>query len=549
MSTEANIWVKAHEAERNANYIEAVNILFALYNNISPLRYFVIQEIFRIIRLVKNKSSHQNFLLVKNSVDGFFEKKLSQIALNYISIQKKPFDISDINTAIEKIKKSEFFVRDWYLEKYRDIIPSDAQPEEHYLLFSKDLELNPGPEFNSIFYLNTHRGAWQRDSSPLVNNPLIRYISKKNKMTPTPSRVLYSADLVFKSGDREKGIFLANSYLPEDLKYTINILEANKAIEDACEQDWLYYFNLYLEKFKATHIDLENNGGDVFSRIKAVEPLKEVTGELVSVIMPAWNAEKTIKKSIDSILNQSWKNIELIVIDDCSKDGTWQILQNIAKYDHRIKLIKNKVNVGPYVSKNIGLRIAKGKWITGQDADDWSFPERIANHIAEMKKHDLVASLNYMVRITPNGKFDQLGEVGGFSIDGVARKASISCMFDRKELTEKLGYWDSVRFGADSELISRAEKVFGQKFRVLSQLSMICLNLESGLTNNPVTGVRVAGGLSPVRKSYRDAWSSWQAETPVENLRISFPLERRVFWADDSMVVSSRDSYENLYIH
>lgn len=91
---------------------------------------------------------------------------------------------------------------------------------------------------------------------------------------------------------------------------------------------------------------------------------------LISVVMPAYNAEKTIEQSIQSVIIQTYKNWELIVIDDCSIDRTWDILCTIAKLNKRIFPFKNSINSGVSVTRNSGVSRAKGEWIAFLDSDD-----------------------------------------------------------------------------------------------------------------------------------------------------------------------------------
>lgn len=91
---------------------------------------------------------------------------------------------------------------------------------------------------------------------------------------------------------------------------------------------------------------------------------------LISVIVPIYNAEKYLKKCIESIINQDYKNIEIILINDGSVDSSEKICENYAKKDKRIKVIKKK-NEGVSKARNIGIEISNGKWITFVDADDW----------------------------------------------------------------------------------------------------------------------------------------------------------------------------------
>ncbi len=109
--------------------------------------------------------------------------------------------------------------------------------------------------------------------------------------------------------------------------------------------------------------------------------------------------------------------------------------------DARVRIQRNKVNVGPYVSKNVALSDAKGDYITGHDADDWAHPQRLEHHLREVLPNEsaMRASLTHMVRIDPTGRFVRIGKVSIFSFDGVARVSSISYLFDRDLLTQRLG--------------------------------------------------------------------------------------------------------------
>ena len=89
---------------------------------------------------------------------------------------------------------------------------------------------------------------------------------------------------------------------------------------------------------------------------------------LVSVIMPSWNTGKFIAESIQSVINQTYKNWELIIVDDCSTDNTDEIVGKFI--DIRIKYLKNEKNSGAALTRNRALREAKGEWIAFLDSDD-----------------------------------------------------------------------------------------------------------------------------------------------------------------------------------
>jgi glycosyltransferase involved in cell wall biosynthesis len=107
---------------------------------------------------------------------------------------------------------------------------------------------------------------------------------------------------------------------------------------------------------------------------------------LVSVVMPVYNTEDYLKQAVDSILEQSWTNFELIVIDDGSKDHSGKILDEIAKTDKRMKVVHQK-NHGLVFTLNLGIRMATGEYIARMDADDISFPRRFEQQVAILDKH------------------------------------------------------------------------------------------------------------------------------------------------------------------
>lgn len=110
--------------------------------------------------------------------------------------------------------------------------------------------------------------------------------------------------------------------------------------------------------------------------------------ELVSVIMPSYNAEALIARSIQSVIDQSYQNWELIVVDDCSKDSTRRVVQSFVEQDSRIKLIALSSNNGaPAAPRNIGVREASGTWIAFLDADDIWHPQKLELQIDALEKH------------------------------------------------------------------------------------------------------------------------------------------------------------------
>src|SRR5580765_3960525 len=123
---------------------------------------------------------------------------------------------------------------------------------------------------------------------------------------------------------------------------------------------------------------------------------------LVSVVMPCYNAEKYFVEAIESIINQTYKNLEIVLINDGSIDGTSELLNEYAKKDSRIKIIFNQVNLGLIGSLNIGVAAATGEYIARMDADDISVLDRIEkimNVFFQMPLVEVVSAANYMINL------------------------------------------------------------------------------------------------------------------------------------------------------
>lgn len=112
-----------------------------------------------------------------------------------------------------------------------------------------------------------------------------------------------------------------------------------------------------------------------------------MTAPMISVVMPVYNAEKYIAEAVDSILNQTYSDFEFIIIDDCSTDASYKILQSYVSKDNRIRLFKNDVNKKLPKTLNFGISQANGKYIARMDADDISLPERFAKQVEFMESH------------------------------------------------------------------------------------------------------------------------------------------------------------------
>ena len=261
-------------------------------------------------------------------------------------------------------------------------------------------------------------------------------------------------------------------------------------------------------------------------------PLYE--GPLVSVIMTAYNVEHLVKTSVMSVLNQSYSNLELIVVDDCSTDGTLEALRLMESEDERMQVIAKDRNDGTYVSKNIGLLQANGEFVAFQDSDDWSHPDRLGKSIAVLASEpEIVALTTSWVRMTTAGTFVLL------SNSRYLVKAHISLVFRREVVLQRSGFFDSVRAAGDAEFEGRISILFGEHRVVNCHWPLSFGRIRVGsITANAQYGLARGRG-RPIREKYRKAYRKWH-----ENIGsghdgyMPFPLRERPFEAPKAILAN-----------
>ena len=124
--------------------------------------------------------------------------------------------------------------------------------------------------------------------------------------------------------------------------------------------------------------------------------------ELVSIITPCFNSEKFLDECISSVINQTYQNWEMLIVDDNSSDNSSILIKSYSKHDDRIKPILLKDNVGPAMARNTAISISKGKYLAFLDSDDIWLPEKLKLQINFMKKNNYSFVFSSYSVITPN---------------------------------------------------------------------------------------------------------------------------------------------------
>ena len=229
-------------------------------------------------------------------------------------------------------------------------------------------------------------------------------------------------------------------------------------------------------------------------------------GAKISVIMPAYNAAATLGFAARSVLKQSWKNLELVLVDDASTDGTWKTIETLAD-DARVVALRLPANRGTYGACNAGLSAASGRFVTIHGADDWSHPERLAVQLRYFLDRG-VASITYGARVRHDLRTNHPMRYRNPLI------ANVSSFVCEREVALALNGWEETRFGADTEFIKRHDRYVGRTHdKLLRRVPMAWLLAEErSLTLSSVTGL--ASLDYGARREHIEAYEDWHIAAP-----------------------------------
>ncbi len=395
------------------------------------------------------------------------------------------------------------------LQKLYELRPLNSQIIRELvilLLQSDDTEyIQTGLEYLEI-YKNQGLPPLFADKYQLIEADALIRLNKVNS-----ARTILKSLLSQKQSELDATLLLANAYRDN-------------------QEAHLKWVNQYLRQFKLESIKLNQaDYGFTLDNIGRDESLSNrqfFDGPLVSIVMTSFNAEAYIETALRSLLEQNYKNIEIIIVDDFSSDQTISVIENIASKHSQIKLIKCHKNNGTYIAKNIGIQNSKGELVTCHDADDWSHPEKIKLQVDVLLKNpELVGSRSNLVRFTDNRLFHLRPRVA------VASSSSEKCllhpnfsslMFWREKVISKVGYFDCVRVGADSEYYSRILAIFGRVSVINLNLPLMFARLhQASLTSSQLIGSGSAG-LSKPRRDYHRSFKNWHESR--KPLLLPFPL-------------------------
>lgn len=254
---------------------------------------------------------------------------------------------------------------------------------------------------------------------------------------------------------------------------------------------------------------LTHSATKAFDRLTAPAGLTAITdGPLVSVIMTAYNPDPVaIETSIRSVLQQTWQNLELLIVDDASAAQYTKDIAKLAELDPRIRVIHLPENGGTYKARNAGWAEAKGEFITGQDADDWTHPMRVQKQVQAMiDDPNLAASTSMSTRVYDNLNFLTNRE------HVIVRNES-SLMVRRHQIAQFGGYMP-IRKGADSELRLRINAITGVEDLFIREVLSVVRSTPGSLSTADFASVWA----HPARGAFIQSFIWWHRNTAPAGL-------------------------------
>lgn len=227
-------------------------------------------------------------------------------------------------------------------------------------------------------------------------------------------------------------------------------------------------------------------------------------GPKVSVLVPSFRGGALLKTALISLLQQTWDNLEIIVIDDCSGPEYEQYLAEADAMSPKIKVLRQQENLGAYCARNAGLAIAQGEFITVHDDDDWSHPDKIALQVKNLLENpELPGNMSLHARSTDGLKFLRINNNPQFA------QPNFSSLMVRRSLFDEIGPWDTVNRGADAEFRDRLVKRFGTPISTVGKMALSFTRTREG---SLTAGEMSRGFVDPSRLLYLASYTKWHAQ-------------------------------------
>lgn len=275
---------------------------------------------------------------------------------------------------------------------------------------------------------------------------------------------------------------------------------------------WLASFNEPLRAHELEPVTLLDGEKSAFDRLfSQASPAELEEQPLITIIVTTYKPSyNELLNSITSLLNQSWRNIEIIIVDDCSPEAHTSDLTAISQLDKRVRLIRSQINMGTYISRNIGMAEARGDFVTGQDDDDWSHPRRLERQIRFLLDNPEVPGCRVKaIACSPELERVRMGYK--------PETPNASSLMIRRPLVELTGGFLPARKAADTEFQKRIERITGFDVVELTEPLTLIRILPNSLSRNEFR----AGWSHPARRQFKSSYTYWHENSSPKELCIT----------------------------
>lgn len=283
---------------------------------------------------------------------------------------------------------------------------------------------------------------------------------------------------------------------------------------DADIKVWLGNFNRNFAEHGLWPITVDRTRKVAFDGLRCEIPENYLTRRdqserpLITVVVPTYQpVEDELLTAVKSICAQTLSDIEIIIVDDASGPEYKELLERVANLDERIRLINAPKNCGAYVARNIGYMAAQGEFVTGQDDDDWSHPERLAIQLEYLRNNpDKVACRVGAITCLPN-----LSRVRyGYKY----RSPNASTLMLKTADFRKAGGFLPIRKAADTEFFLRLQRIIGKVATTLDvPLTLVRITPDS-LSRSEF----MSGWSHPARRNFKTSYHMWHRSSASKDL-------------------------------
>lgn len=278
-----------------------------------------------------------------------------------------------------------------------------------------------------------------------------------------------------------------------------------------------------------------------FDELVVFKPQRLISrNKKVSVIVPCFNAANTIRTALVSLKQQSYANLEIIIVNDASTDESKRVIEQAIDGDNRFRLITFRENKGAYYARNEGASQASGDFITVMDADDWAHPLKIEKQAYQLIKQPWKkASISHWARATDDLCFTH------WRIENGWIHRNVSSLMIRRSVLGSIGYWDEVKANADTEYYYRILARFGANSIIEvapGRLLSIGRAHSNSLTSSQDT--HISTFILGTRAEYNQSFKRWHTETGKRRLKLPLHANFRQFSAPIKILRNSHALFD-----